>query len=88
MYIGEKNMSKELLLVEDQITALILATSRYLEHTGQELQGYPDEKPNPEELRELAKGIELIADLREMLFDTRVEGKVIKITSEEKDILI
>ncbi len=81
-------MNKELLLVDDQITTLILATSKYLEMVGQNLLGYPDEKPTPEELLEISKSIELIAHLREMSFDTRKEGKVIKITSEEKDILI
>lgn len=88
MYIEGKNMSKELLLVDKQITALIFATSRFLESIAQDLKGYPDEKPNPDELKEMAKNIEMTADLREMLFEARDKDKVIRISIEEKDILI
>lgn len=87
MSIVENDTSKELLFLDDEITTLILCTSRYLEHLAEELQAYPDEKPNPKELRQIAKQIVQIADIRELCFNVRQEKQVLRITQEDKTIL-
>lgn len=71
-------MNKEFSLSKEEVTTLIFATSVYLERLAKELQGYPNEKLSPGELRELAGRIETIANLRELLFMCRDEDKAIR----------
>lgn len=78
-------MFKKVELSGDEITTLILATSRYLESAGEKLQGYPDEKLNPDELREISNQVYDIANLRELLFNARENKRKISFVMEEID---
>lgn len=86
IHTEEKNMNddaKDYAFDDRGIQVLIDSTSRYLEDKMQEF-GYEDEKPTPDQLVELAKNIEVIAEVRRGLFFVREHKDRCYLTMEVK----